>query len=178
MHYCGDVRDLLWKRRWRLVIAHPPCHWGARSNTGEKARRLLSGEHFSGAAFALLLYCAPADNLILEQPATELAELYRPPNQTLQTTDFGVPWHKTWCLWTRGAGVPTFESTEVVAASEPPPHRCGHQAPAMDRREIRQAANRNIIGWHVERVRDRFDERSSLLDPEVLCRHAGQHERA
>ena len=36
-------------------------------------------------------------------------------------TDFGVPFDKTWCLWTRGLG--TFAPTAPVLATAAPPHR-------------------------------------------------------
>ena len=127
LHYCGEARDILWTRRWRLLIAHPSCRAAAASNKAGRDARVASGELFFGMAFAVLLYSAPADVAIVEQPASLLEKAYRPPDTRLQFLDYGVPYSKEWCLWHRGGDIKAPPpSTPGAAAAARAPHRTVH----------------------------------------------------
>ena len=127
LHYCGDVRDLLWTRRWRLVVSHPPCHAATKSNTTGRDERIANGELWFSMLFWLMLYCAPADIAVNEQPPSLLEEAYRPPDTRLQFLDYGVPYSKTWCLWHRGGDIQAPPPTSPGAtATETAPHRALH----------------------------------------------------
>jgi len=127
LHYCGDVRDVLWRHRWRLLIGHPPCAKAARSNTVGLAERLADGSLWFAMSFAVMLYTAPADTVIVEQPPSWLETVYRPPDRRLQFLDFGVPYSKEWLLWTRGGDFlsPT-PSTPGASPSAAAAHRIQH----------------------------------------------------
>ena len=126
LHYCGDVRDVLWRRRWWLLIGHPPCAAASLSNTTEQLERVDSGDVWRAMSFALMLYCAPAETAIIEQPPTKFAPAYRPPNQKVQFLEFKVGYSKEWWLWHRGA-VGALTPTGRAAAQSAAPHRirCG-----------------------------------------------------
>jgi len=127
LHYCGDVRDVLWRHRWRLLIGHPPCAKAARSNTTGLDERLEDGTIWFSMAFALMLYTAPADTAIIEQPPSWLEEAYRPPDKRLQFLDYGVAYSKEWLLWTRGGDFLTPpKTTPGASASAPAAHRIQH----------------------------------------------------
>ena len=129
LYWCGDVRDVLFRHRWRILIAHPECAGAARSNTTGREERVASGELWWGLSFAVMLYCAPADVAVVEQPDSLLAQAYRPPDTTLQFLDFGVGYSKHWCLWRRGAAG-SFNAarptTPGAAASRHATHRLRH----------------------------------------------------
>jgi len=127
LHYCGDVRDVLWSRRWRLVIAHPPCAAAARSNTIGIEDRVADGSLWFAMAFALMLYCAPADTVVVEQPPTWLEAAYREPDVLMQFLDYGVPYSKKWLLWRRGGPFRHPQPTTPGATpSGPAAHRIRH----------------------------------------------------
>ena len=129
LYWCGDVRDVLWRQRWRLIIAHPDCASAAMSNTIGKEARIDSGELWWAMAFAVMLYCAPAEIAIIEQPTSVLAQAWRPPDTSMQFLDYGVGFSKHWCIWRRGgagsfsASTPT---TPGALADAQPTHRIRH----------------------------------------------------
>ena len=129
LYWCGDVRDILWRQRWRLIIAHPDCASAAKSNTIGKETRIDSGELWWAMAFAVMLYCAPAEIAIVEQPTSVLAQVWRPPEPSMQFLDYGVGFSKHWCLWRRGGAGSFTDSTPTTpgaSAHAQPTHRIRH----------------------------------------------------
>ena len=129
LYWCGDVRDVLFRQRWRIIIAHPECAGAARSNTTGRDQRIESGELWWSMAFAVMLYCAPADVAIIEQPDSLLAQAYRQPDTTMQYLDYGVGFSKHWCLWRRGGDAsfnPATPTTPGAAAHTHATHRLRH----------------------------------------------------
>jgi hypothetical protein len=122
LHHCGCVLEIMFSRRWGLVIGHPSCAPAAKSNTTKRDERLASGELWDGMAFALLIYCAPAAMVIVEQPPSELEWAFRPPDQRLQFLDFQVDYTKQWLLWTRGVDF-HFTPTGRASKRTAPAHR-------------------------------------------------------
>jgi hypothetical protein len=144
LHYCGDVADVLWRRRWALVIGHPPCGPTALSNKAGKAQRIASGEHFEALALVVQIICAPADRVIVEQPLSDLAACYSAPTQQWSPHEFGVDQEKPWCIWSRNVGeVRPTAPTTARAAVQP------HRVICYDATER-------------ERLRSRTDERMAL----------------
>ena len=78
-------------------------------------------------AFAVMLYCAPADVAIVEQPPSQLAKAYREPDTRLQFLNYGVGFSKEWWLWHRGGGIslPT-PTTPGASATRDAEHRIVH----------------------------------------------------
>lgn len=99
-HHQGDVRKLLKKGKWDLMVAHPPCtylcssglHWNKRI----PGRAKLTEE---ALAFVQLLLDAPVLHIALENPVGCISSRIRKPDQTIQPYDFGHDASKATCLW-------------------------------------------------------------------------------
>ena len=130
LYWCGDVRDVLWRQRWRLVIGHPDCADAALSNKTGKQARVDSGQLWWSLAFAVRLYCAPADVVLIEQPDSILAKAYREPDLVMQYLDHGVGFSKRWNIWRRGGEGsfnPATPTTPGAAARTLATHRQRHR---------------------------------------------------
>lgn len=88
------------KRRWDLIIAHPPC----TMLTHVSAVALSQGKHTmedvrTASIFFMKMLNAPAERVAVENPAPmKLAGLPRY-SQILQPYQFGHPYSKRVCLW-------------------------------------------------------------------------------
>lgn len=111
-HFQGDVRDALQNILWDMIIAFPPCqhlsavgarHWATKQADGRQARAIK---------FVKMLADAPADKVVIENPAGILSRAWRPPDQIVHPYYFGDPWMKRTCLWLKG--VPPLEPTNMV----------------------------------------------------------------
>ena len=104
MHYVGDVRSILHARWWAAVYAAPPCKNLAWAGSCAFDRKRAYHLQFDGIMFAVLLWCAPADAIILEQPGSELAVYLGLPTQVLHPKDLkgGNGEQKLTMLWIRG----------------------------------------------------------------------------
>ena len=112
-HYQGDVRDILYDRRWDLLIAHPPCtylcasglHWnGRRPGRQEKTEEAL--------AFVRLLLEAPILRIALENPIGCISSRIRKPDQVIQPWQFGEDASKKTCLWLKN--LPPLKPTKLI----------------------------------------------------------------
>ena len=129
LYWCGDVRDVLWRQRWRVVFGHPDCADAALSNKTGKQARVDSGQLWWSLAFAVRLFCAPADVVLIEQPDSILAKAYREPDLVMQFLDHGVGYSKRWCIWRRGGEEsfnPAVPSTPGATAHTHAAHRRRH----------------------------------------------------
>ena len=103
MHYVGDARDVMFARRYAVVIAAPPCRnlcWSAAGTFQEKQQ---NGLQYFGFAFALLLWNLPADVIVLEQARSVLSRALGNPQMILHPKDLagGNGEQKTTFLWIR-----------------------------------------------------------------------------
>lgn len=76
MYYRGDARDVLFSRWWRTVVGFPPCRVtpvqrGRLTHAHNNANHL----QWHAIAFHVVLWCAPADAIMLEQPRSVVPEL-------------------------------------------------------------------------------------------------------
>lgn len=115
-HFQQDVMRLFrWKKRkkWDLVIAHPPCTYlaaaGAR-HYGDRDDLYLPAANFAKTFFL----CAP--KVAVENPVGKLSTLWRKPDQYVQPFWFGDPYQKKTGLWLQG--LPKLVPTNMV---EPEP---------------------------------------------------------
>lgn len=111
-HFQGDVRRALSEITWDLIIGFPPCqhlssvgarHWPEKEADGRQARAVQ---------FVKMLADAPAERVVIENPAGALTRLWRKPDQIINPFQFGDPWMKRTCLWLRG--VPPLVPTKIV----------------------------------------------------------------
>ena len=138
MHYRGDVRDILHARRWAILVAAPPCKNLAWASFDRFPEKQANGTQWRGLAFALLLWSAPADVVILEQGRSELSRFLGPPSQIFHPYHlrFGDEEQKTTFLWIRGS----YLRIEYNGASEGNWQRSHDlRIHDLDRREIERA---------------------------------------
>ena len=90
LHYQGDAREILFARRWQLLIAHPTCRDVARSGSNVWPEKVASGSHWWGLADILFWLCAPADAVIVEQPIGAFEKYYMAPTHSFHPYWFGV----------------------------------------------------------------------------------------
>jgi len=137
-HYIGDVRDLIAREPFDLMIAHPPCTYLANSG----ARWLYHGGGFTidrdrwaklvdGAEFVRDLLAAPIPRIAVENPvmmryAQEIVG--RGPDQTIQPWQFGHGEIKRTCLWL--VNLPPLAPTDIVDGRTPRVH---HASPGPNR---------------------------------------------
>ena len=140
LYWCGDACDVLWRQRWRLVIAHPDRMRTAPRDATRQAR-IASGELWWSMARTVMLYCAPAETVVIECPCPELALTWRAPDTTMRLADYGVNSPLSWCLWQRGGFIQAIAQTPhsthaaTRAAQTPPPRGAGDGGRAPRRHE-------------------------------------------
>lgn len=98
-HYCGDVRDILY-RRWDMLIAFPPCTYLAKAGLHYCINDLnRQWERDKALKFFIQLMEAPIPRIALENPAGYVNSHYRPPDQITSPHRYGSPYSKEICLW-------------------------------------------------------------------------------
>lgn len=112
-HIQGDVTDQL-QRRWAGVIAHPPCTRLCNSGVRWLAERDLWEDMKEAAKFFLLCLNANAPRVAVENPVMHghARKIVGPASFTIQPWQFGDPFTKRTCFWTRN--LPTLHPTNIV----------------------------------------------------------------
>lgn len=117
-HFQGDVLKLL-RKRWDLLIAHPPCtHLASSGARWWRDKGLLQLESI---AFAARLWLADIPRIALENPVGVLSRVFGKPTQIIQPWQFGHGETKATCLWLKG--LPPLQPTEIVSGREARIHR-------------------------------------------------------
>lgn len=131
LHYQGEARDVVFRRRWQLLIAHPTCRDVARSGSNLWPEKAASGSHWFGLADILFWLCAPADAVVVEQPIGAFERYYSAPQQSVHDYWFGGDEQKHWRLFTSD-NVPHLLPTDVSSARDTSRHdkRYGSQVEA------------------------------------------------
>ncbi len=125
-HHRGDIRDVLTKYDWDLMIAHPPCTHLAVS--GARWFKDKKTEQIEALDFVRLLLGAPIDKIALENPISVISSKIRKPDQIIQPWMFGHGETKATCLWLKN--LPELEPTETVSGRE---NRIHNMWPSPDR---------------------------------------------
>jgi hypothetical protein len=145
-HIKGDVRPLL-RKRWGLVIAHPPCtylcnsgvRWLVKGGVVDEKRRQLMIE---GCEFFKECLGANADKVCVENPVMHKYARWRVgryPDQTVQPWQFGHGETKATCLWLKG--LPRLNPTKIVNGREGRVHQL---CPTVDRSMYRSITYQGI----------------------------------
>lgn len=117
-HVTGDVRPLL-RRRWDLVIAHPPCTYLTSSGVQFLNRPGRRDKMRKGVEFFRRCLDANSPRVCVENPlmcGEALRLLGVKPSQTVHPWQFGHGEKKTTCLWLRG--LPNLAPTNMVDGRE------------------------------------------------------------
>ena len=143
-HYQGDVRDLF-KEKWDLMIAHPPCTHLAVSGARYFYRK--QAEQAEALEFVRLLMNAPIEHIAIENPISVISSRIRKPDQIIQPWQFGHGETKATCLWLKG--LPKLQPTNIVEGREQRVHK---MPPSPDRwkersRTFQGIANAMAAQW-------------------------------
>ena len=125
-HIEDDVRPVLHEKRWKLVIAHPPCNYLCNSGVRhlykdglkKNGRNLYRwAKMVIGVQFFETCLFADADRIAVENPIMHgyaKAEGIGHPDFIVQPWMFGDPYSKATCFWTRDlpALVPTYPTKQ------------------------------------------------------------------
>ena len=156
-HYTGEVRDLLRLKRWRVVVAFPPCTDTALSGRRYFSEKAADGRQWQGLELILELLCANADAVLVEQPRSIFAEVHREPDVRCHPYHFGVGERKETWLWLAGRA-PHVRPTEVVEGRHPRSAKVW--APTAHERRKR----RSTIPWGFARAIAAQVQPSTLVD--------------
>lgn len=113
------LKDTLYKRKWDIVIGHPPCTFLCNSaalrlyinSKKENGIDPCRWQKMKEAAlfFKMILNC-PVANVVIENPVPHgyaLGEIGMKYNQTIQPYNFNGDASKRTCLWITGGGLKT-----------------------------------------------------------------------
>lgn len=113
-HFKGDVRALLAREHFDLMVAHPPCDYLCSSGMHWTTRGLRDPQLTEDAlAFARFLLDAPVKYIALENPIGCISTRIRKPDQIVQPHQFGHDASKATCLWLKN--LPKLVPTKHVA---------------------------------------------------------------
>lgn len=105
--------------KWDLLIAHPPCtyltncgnSWFNVKKYGDKAIK-RKADRIEAANFFMKCVNADCDKIAIENPVGWMNKVYRKPDQIIQPYQFGDPYAKKTCFWTKG--LPNLTPTDIV----------------------------------------------------------------
>jgi hypothetical protein len=139
-----NIKKAVSKKKWDLMIAHPPCTYLAVSGARwfyhpEDAHLPLTErrphpkypnrrkEQFEALGFFKMLLECPIEKIAVENPIGVVSTLYRKPDQVIQPYMFGDEATKTTCLWLKG--LPQLVPTKLVGKGERIEFKSGKSQP-------------------------------------------------
>ena len=139
-HIQGDAREVLGRRRWPNVIAHPPCTDIAVSGAKWFKQKIADGRQKVAIDFFMFIADYDCDKLSIENPVCIMSSVWRKPDQIIQPFYFGHPERKTTCLWLKG--LPKLKPTknvysEMMALPKRERERVHFMPPSADRGKLR-----------------------------------------
>lgn len=113
-HIQGDVREVL-RKRWDLMIAHPPCTYLASSGLHWNKRRPGRAEQTEAALsfVQMLMEESGAAAWCIENPIGCISTRLRKPDQIVHPWQFGDDASKATCLWMT-PNLPLLVPTDVL----------------------------------------------------------------
>lgn len=137
--------------KWDMIIAHPPCtfltvtgnRWFNVEKYGDKALKRIE-DRKEAIQFFMTIANANCDKIAIENPVGIMSTEWRKPDCIIQPYEFGDPFEKKTCIWTKG--LPKLNPTNIV---NPPP-----------RREF--ASGKTMPAWYADAFSLPKDERAKL----------------
>ena len=136
-HYQGDIRVLLDRGGWDLMVAHPPCTHLAVS--GARWFKDKQAEQAEALDFVRLLLDADIPRIALENPVSIISSHIRKPDQYIQPWQFGHGETKKTGLWLKN--LPKLVPTNIVEGREPVVWKA---SPGPDRWKLRSRTYQGI----------------------------------
>lgn len=125
-HVQGDVSPLF-KKKWDMIIAFPPCTHLASSGAAWFAEKRKDGRQQAGIDFFMSCINANASRICVENPVGIMSTHYGKPSQIIHPWQFGHEASKTTCLWLKG--LPPLTPTKVVGKGEVVTFKSGKKMP-------------------------------------------------
>ena len=112
-HIQGDALEVIARRPWGIVIAHPPCTYLCSSGLHWNTRRPGREQKTTAALqFVQGLLDAPIEKIAIENPVGRIGTAIRKADQYIQPYEFGHDASKRTGLWLKG--LPTLQPTQYV----------------------------------------------------------------
>lgn len=111
-HIQDDVRDVIHRNKWDMVIAFPPCTHLASSGARWFKEKQADGRQQEAIDFFLLFTNLDVPRVAIENPVGIMSTRYRKPDQIIQPWQFGDSYQKSTCLWLKG--LPPLQPTNIV----------------------------------------------------------------
>lgn len=160
-HYQADIFEALKKKKWDMLIAHPPCTYLCNSGVCWLYKKKPSGKGSlnpvkftkeknierwekmkDGANFFKELLNYPIDKIAIENPIMHkyaVDIIGRRQNQIIQPWQFGHGETKATCLWLKN--LPELKPTKIVNGRE---QRVHNLPPSKDRWKLRSITYQGI----------------------------------
>lgn len=121
-HIQGDIREVYWKVKPDLFIAHPPCTYLSKAGANlmfPGGELNLERAAFARDAFIFFQWClsAPSPFVCVENPIPMKFFVKVPYDQIIEPYYFGEPFSKATCLWLRGLPFLVNETREIRCRS-------------------------------------------------------------
>lgn len=136
-HFQGDVRELLERESFDLMVSHPPCTH--LSVSGARWFKDKLPEQDAALEFVHYLLDAPVPMIALENPISIISSRIRKPDQIVHPWQFGHGEVKATCLWLKG--LPKLRPTNIVEGREP---KVANMFPSPDRWKLRSLTYQGI----------------------------------
>lgn len=107
-HMQCDVREIICRYKWDLLIAHPPCTHLAVS--GARWFKEKVEEQKAALEFVRMLMSVDVPRICIENPISVISSRIRKPEQIIQPWQFGHGEVKATCLWLKN--LPKLQSNE------------------------------------------------------------------
>lgn len=150
-HFTLDVRDVLLKETWDLMIAHPPCTYIANSGVSWLYRdKERWAKMFEGSMLFKELLGADIPRIAVENPIPHkhaMAIIEQEYTQIIQPYMFGHPERKATCLWLKNLPElrPTNDVKEkMLSLPKKEAQRTHYMSPSKDRGKERSRTFQGI----------------------------------
>jgi len=114
-HYKEDALKAIKRKKWDLLIAHPPCTFLSNAgghylkNNPERMKQMKRAARFFNQLLTADIERIVIENPVQHGPARALIRKY---DQIIQPHYFGEPEKKTICLWVKG--LPLLQPTRHI----------------------------------------------------------------
>ena len=135
----GRANWCVFRRRWDLIIAHPPCTDLAVSGARWFKEKQADGRQWNSISFFMKFVNVDCERVAIENPIGIMSTYYRKPDQIIQPWQFGHGETKATCLWLKG--LPKLIPTNIVEGRE---QKCWKMAPGPDRAKKRSRTYEGI----------------------------------
>lgn len=111
-HHLGDIKQIMYRQRWDMIIAFPPCTHLSAAGAPSWKQKQLDGRQQEAIDFFMIFVNNSCEKTSIENPTGIMSSAYRKPDQIINPYQFGEPFKKRTCLWLKG--LPLLVPTNIV----------------------------------------------------------------